>query len=331
MRAQEETMKRVLIAVVLAVWFIAVLRAVRAQPPAYQGSRFSEVWALVKSDPYAVLPEDRVTLASFFEWTENRLLDASIRTLNDRDDVLPPFRKLVHPIGVCMAGTWSISEDSKYTGYFAKGTTGLIIARASTALGETRRGEPRTFGFAGKLYPTDNPNHEPLLPTANFFAIENLAGTYTPHFLDAAQTNDILYIEPRPGALFRGPLGVVALQSFATADETLDLTQPLVRQLYPIAEMGISDPVHAVAPRWIRIVGSQTTPRIDELDYRDELDIKHYPDGIHFDILVADKGTRIGPKEWHYLGEIHIQDTVASDSCDHRLHFSHPHFRSDQP
>ncbi len=64
-------------------------------------------------------------------------------------------------------------------------------------------------------------------------------------------------------------------------------------------------------------------------DFRDELDVDEYPDGIRFDILVADRGTRVGPKDWRYLGEITFDDSVASDSCDHRLHFAHPRFRRD--
>jgi hypothetical protein len=322
-------MRRALVVAALCALALTAMQLVRAQTPPYTGSRFAEVWTLVRSDPYAVLPHHRVTLASFFEWTENKILRASQRTLSDRSDVLPPFQKLVHPIGICLAGTWSITEESRYTGYFRKGKTALIIARASTALGEERRGEARAFGFAGKLYPTSDFEHGEPLQTANFFTIENLAGTYTPHFVDADNTNDILYIAPRPGAAFRGPLGVVALQAFAAADETLDLTQPFVRQLYPIAELGEANPAQAVAPRWLKIVGSATTERVDELDYRDELAIEHYPDGIHFDIYVADRGTRLGPKEWMYLGDIHIVDSVASDSCDHRLHFAHPKFRRD--
>jgi hypothetical protein len=321
-------MKRAILGIaVVAVSALTLLHFVRAQPVPYQGSRFSDVWALVTSDPYAVLPSQRVTLGSFFAFTENKLLNASRRTLSDASDVLPPFKKLVHPVGICLAGTWTIREDSPYTGYFRKGKTGLIIARASDAFGDTRRGNARAFGFAGKLYPTDDWEHEAPLKTANFFTIENLAGTYTPHFLDADNSNDILYIAPRPGALLQGPIGVAAIQAFAAADETLDLTQPFVRQLYPIAELGEANPARAVAPRWLKIVGSEQTPRVDEVDFRDELAIEHYPDGFHFDIFVADRGTRIGPKDWQYLGDIHIVDSVASDSCDHRLHFAHPKFR----
>jgi hypothetical protein len=322
-------MKRLWIIAALAASVLAFTQFAPVQAASYGGSRFADVWGLVRSDPYVVLPHYRVTLGSFFDGIVNRLLVDSRRTLSDREDILPPFQKRVHPIGTCLAGTWRITEESPYSGYFQKGSEALIIARASTALGEERRGEARSFGLAGKLFPTTDRNHAAPLPTANFFLIENLAGTYTPHFLDAEQTSDILFIAPRPGALFRGPLGVVALQAFAAADETFDLTRPFVRQLYPIAELGEPAGAPRRAPRYLKVVGSATTPRVDELDYRHELDMDHYEDGIHFDIYVADHGLRGGPKDWQYLGDIHFTESVASDSCDHRLHFAHPPWRDD--
>jgi hypothetical protein len=87
----------------------------------YTGSSFREVWSQVASDPYATLPHYQVTLGSFFGFFQDHLLDASRRTLDDHSDVLPPFRKLLHPNGVCLAGTWNITEETPYTGYFRKG------------------------------------------------------------------------------------------------------------------------------------------------------------------------------------------------------------------
>lgn len=322
-------MKRLWLIVAVAASVLALVHLAPVQAESYRGSRFADVWGTVRSDPHAVLPHYRVTLASFFDGIVNRLLVDSQRTISDRSDLLPPFQKRLHPIGVCLSGRWRITEANPYTGYFQKGSEALIIARASTALGEERRGEARSFGLAGKLFPTTDPDHSKPLQTANFFLIENLAGTYTPHFLDAEQTSDILFIAPRPGALFRGPLGAVALHAFATADETLDLTRPFVRQLYPVAELGQVAGAKQHAPRYLKVVGSPTTPRVDELDYREELDMDHYEDGIHFDIYVADRGIRGGPKDWKYLGDIHFTESVASDSCDHRLHFAHPPWRDD--
>jgi hypothetical protein len=322
-------MKRYL---VLFAGFALVASAVsvaRGESAAYKGSRFSDVWAEVTSDPYQTLPQQEVTLSSFFGWFEDRLLTASRRTLNDRSDVLPRFQKLLHPNGVCLAGTWRITEDSPYTGYFATGSEAQIIARASTALTETKAGQPRAFGLAGKLYPTTDPEHRTPLQTANFVTIENIGGTLTRHFLDAENTNDIIQISTSGGGggLSGGAIAAAVAKAFATADGTIDLTQTLIRQLYPIAELGVPKGVPVATPRWMKLVGSAETPRINERDFRDELDMKHYPEGIHFDIYVADEGTRLGDKEWEYLGDVHFTDSVVSDSCDHRLHFAHTKFR----
>src|SRR5207244_730684 len=108
----------------------------------------------------------------------------------------------------------------------------------------------------------------------------------------------------------------------ATADQTLDVTQTLVRQLYPIAELGEADPSRAVSPRWMLITGAADVARVDAKDFRDELRLANYPAGLRFDIRTADVGTRIGPKAWQTIGTIEITSDALSDSCDHRLHFS---------
>jgi len=291
----------------------------------YRGSRFSEVWSQVASDPYPTLPAYQVSLASFFGFLQNHLLAASRRTLSDHSDLLPWFRKLLHPNGVCLAGTWEITEPTPYTGYFRQGSRALLIARASTALTATRRGQYRAFGFAGKLFPTLDP--QARVETANFFTIEDLGGTLRDHFLDALNTNDIIKISINASGFANGPVGVAVAQAFAIADQTLDVAQTLVRQLYPIAELGEADPSDAVAPRWMLITGADDVPRVSAADFRDELRVARYPDGLRFDIWVADQGTRLGSKQWRRIGQIAIDADAVSDSCDHRLHFSHPKFR----
>jgi hypothetical protein len=72
------------------------------------------------------------------------------------------------------------------------------------------------------------------------------------------------------------------------------------------------------------IVGSADVSRVDADDFRDELRLANYPDGLRFDVWVADRGTRDGAKDWHRIGVIEITDDAVSASCDHRLHFAHP-------
>jgi hypothetical protein len=291
---------------------------------AYTGSSFSQVWTQVASDPYPSLPHDAVTLTSFFGFLQNKLLAASRRTLADESDLLPRFQKLVHPNGVCLAGTWNITEPTPWTGAFRQGTQALFIARASTALTATTKGQYRAFGFAGKLFPTTDTHA--VVPTANFVTIEDLGGTLHDHYLDALNTNDIIHISTTPQTFLNTPVGIAVAQAFATADHTLDLSQTLIRQLYPLAQAGESDPSKAVSPMWMMITGSDDVTRFDADDFRDELRVANYPDGLRFDILATDDGTRTGDKQWHRIGYISFVADAVSDSCDHRLHFHHPPF-----
>jgi hypothetical protein len=293
-----------------------------AADPAYQGSSFSNVWSQVESDPYA-LPHYSVTLASFYGFFRNYLLENSRRTLNDFDDLLPRFNKLLHPNGICLAGTWNITEQNPYTGAFRPGSR-LFIARASTALTRTTSGDYRAFGLAGKVFPTLDPNA--VVPTANFVTIEDLGGTLRDHFLDALNTNDIIHISTTSEFLLNSALALAVVNAFKTADNTTDQSQVLIRQLYPLAQSGEADPSTARAPTWLKIVGSSDVPRVDAADFRDELRVRNYPGGLRFDIYIADQGTREGDKNWYKIGYIDATEDAVSDSCDHRLHFHHPPF-----
>ncbi len=290
---------------------------------ASEGSRISEVWQQVSSDPYQVLPDNPVTVWQFFRGFSNLLFDASKRTLSVDDDLLPRFDKLLHPNGICLQGTWNITDPSPYTVYFRQGIQGLIIVRASEALGRNQAGQLRAFGLAGKIYPTTDFQHAEALKTANFFTIEDLGGTNTQHFLDAELTNDIIKISPWLQNFLKIPIGLVAAAAFSGADKSNPLTA-LIRELYPISELGEGNPAQAVTPIWMKLVGASEVPRFDAQDYRDELRMEQYRDGVRFDIFVASSGTRLGQKDWQRIGFIQLNESVASDSCDHRLHFHHP-------
>jgi hypothetical protein len=303
---------------------VTAIRHVATADAPYAGSSFHQVWGQVASDPYAT-PHYAVTLGSFFGFLDDYLTDDSRRTLSDRDDLLPHFQKLLHPNGICLAGTWTITAETPFTGYFKTGSHALILARASTALTATTQGSYRAFGFAGKIFPTTDA--EATVPTANFFTIEDLGGTLRDHYLDALNTNDIINITPTPTFVENGAVAAAVTDSFFTADQTTSIAQVTLRQLYPISEAGEADPSTAVTPMWLMITGSPDVPRVDAADFRDELNLAHYPGGLRFDIRVATVGTRTGAKQWQTIGTIDVTASVVSDSCDHRLHFSHPRFR----
>jgi hypothetical protein len=305
---------------------MTLLPSIGAAQDSYEGSLFHDVWGQVASDPYSVLPQDEVKVSKFFVGLKDILLENSKRTLSNQSDLLPYFEKLVHPNGICLKGTWNITEPNPYTGAFRQGTQHKIIARASTALTNTKAEGNRAFGFAGKIYPTADEMHEQPLKTANFFTIEDLGGRRKKYYLDSVNTNDIIRISPTFTAFMKGLEGLVVGRDFPLAEGS-NLQTALIRELYPISELGLKEGENAVTPIWLKIEAAEGLPRIDESDFRDELNIANYPDGLRFNIAVASEGSRFGDKAWQTIGFIDVEDTIVSDSCDHRLHFAHPRAR----
>ncbi len=297
----------------------------------YAGSRFGEVWSTIASDPYDLLPEQRIGFSTLVEFARKSLYRSARRTLSTRHDLLPDFDKLVHPIGICLRGTWKITEPTPYTGYFGTGAQGLLIARASDNMGETRPGRLRFLGLAGKLYPTCNPRHAQPLRTANFLANENLIGSHTSHFAHASFSNDLLPFSMHADPRVEVPLGLLVAIVFAAAERaTGHPPRPLSRPVYRIAELGEERPEHAMGPEVIRLVGSPDNRRVNTPDFREELDMAYHPDGIRFEIQVSDQRSYVFERSFRRIGEIHFTDSIASYSGDHRLHFAHAPTRTPQ-
>ncbi len=307
---------------------LAALALSQNPAPTYLGSSLSEVWATTQQGAYAELPLYKVTTSSFFGIMGDKLQKAASRTLSDKSDVLPSFRKLLHANGVCLKGTWTITEPTPYTGYFKEGSRGIILARASAALSEVKSGQKRSLGLAGKIFPTAYENDDSLLKTANFFVIDNLGGTYNPHYRDAAMSNDIsdlkVGVDNAPNLL----VAAAAARALSTAEKAAGGKDPSVRQLYPISELGESDPSQAITPRWIQIQG-RPGPRELISDFRDELAIENNGGSLIFDIAVTSEGERGQPKPFQKIGTIEFTESVASEGCDQRLHFAHPQWRED--
>src|SRR2546423_7355887 len=86
-------------------------------------------------------------------------LNAASRTVRSRGDLLwgqdrKGFRRLLHPMGIGVAGTWRIDAappGTGYTGYFSKGAEGRIIGRYSTGGSYSRRGHYYSLSLAGKI------------------------------------------------------------------------------------------------------------------------------------------------------------------------------------
>lgn len=279
---------------------------------------FNEVWSQVESDELKILPQEEVSFFKLFSCKEDTLLKDSQRTLDNHSDILETFEKLAHPNGICFKGIWDIDTQNIYSGYFKKNSQALIIARASSAMSNTKSGATRAFGFAGKLFPTTNPENLNSEHSANFFLIDDLGGTDAKHYTDVQLTN-----EPSQSVTFEVVKNLLyALKvshTFSKVDEN-----PGIRQLYEISELGESENI--ITPKWMKIEARDST-KVDAKDFRDELKIK---DGevLIFNIFVASEmvKTKI---EWQKIGTITFDTSMVSKSCDHRLHFHHAKWRSD--
>ena len=264
------------------------------------------------------LPHYQVSTSNFIKDGVNLLIGDAQRTLNDTADYYPRLEKHLHSNGICLAGTWHINQKTPYTGYFKQGAQGLIMARASTALTETERGEPRAFALAGKLFPTTNPNLK--VKTANFFTVDVLAGTQRDHYLDVKMTN-----QPKTGFRFAViPLAFYVGRVFSKADE-----QAGFRPVTAFAELGLKPSEVAKAPRYFMVQGAASNKRNDSVDFRDELNIEKNNAGkpLLFNILVSDSSGDQDSADWQTIGTMTFTESKVSYGCDRRLHFAHPKVR----
>jgi len=286
----------------------------------YKQQSFNEVWSEVTSNPLKTLPQNKVTFGKLFTFTKNIILEDAQHTLADRRDIIEPFDKLAHPNGICLKGVWQIDKANPYSGYFKQNSKALIIARASTALSNTKRGDIRAFGFAGKLFQTTNVKKSNKEPTANFFTIDDLGGTNALHYTDIAMTNEPSVTTT--SELLKNILYALKIaKAFSDAD-----SHSGIRQLYEISELGEKDKSNIITPKWIKI-SAKSGQSVDTKDFRDEF-VLGKGKKIIFDIAVASY-EREGKKAWQTIGSITFDASVVSDTCDHRLHFHHPVWRDD--
>ncbi len=328
----------------------------------YTGSRYAEVRDALYANRYydtwgtpgdPPLPTYGVTLGRAlsgilpfsrpwrFQQAAHRTVqsDADLRWGPDRNG----FRRILHPNAVCLVGTWEIDkapEDAVYSGYFKKGSRGLIIGRYSTCCSETRRGHTRSLSLVGKIYPTEDPEHAQPLCTANFIAQEDIGGARTAYINDADIRNAPDVTPWRRGAGF--PVFLLTVLVLLRADR-----QPAIRQLYPIAELGKPDHEPTSAPQFMRLKVHPDQPHIGgvDMDFRDEVLAQIYDKGdpaprreLVFNIEVSDKGKLRGllrkrlklASNWTSIGRIVFKEAVASHNGDYVIHFPHPPWRNDR-
>src|SRR5262245_4452287 len=217
---------------------------------AYTGSRYAEVRDALYANPYrdgragqmpGPLPMFKSTIRNAWRGTIHPpayLKQASARTVDTHSDLRwgpdgKGYRRILAPNGICVLGTWEITVDNPYTGFFKKGSRGLTIGRFSSDGNETMRGQRRSFSLGMKVYPTMDPEHPtPLIP-ASVIVQEDLGGMRTDYVNDAELVN-----APSVHAYRRGIYFLIMLRAgpiFQQLDKIGDS-----RQVHEVAELGKS-------------------------------------------------------------------------------------------
>jgi hypothetical protein len=326
-----------------------------AEDGAYNGSRFSEVVAALFANPYQrvwgapgepPLPVYEVSFSNVAEGViPEQFQKASARAVDSHADLRwgadrKGFRRLLHPNGVCLTGRWQIDQDTAYTGYFAKGSTALVVGRYSTCCTETRRGQTRTLSLVGKLFPTFDPQHTQPLRTANFFTMHDLGGEDTEFINDMELRNAPDTTLSRRGG--GAPVLVLSGLVFGKVDQ-----EPSIRQVYPVAELGKPAGTPTRAPQFMRLCVAANQARIPgaDLDFRDEVMAQIFDRGdptpkrtLSFTVEVTDDGETTGPaalerrtfRNWKKIGSLVFDNAVISYNGDCVVHFNHPTWREDR-
>lgn len=320
--------------------FSAVRDAVFANP-------YQKVWgapgnAPLERFPVTFMPLIKGMLPGGGRW---QFLAAAKRVLASDSDLRwgpdgQGFRRLLHANGICMTGLWEVTEDTPYTGYFRKGSRGLIIARYSTCCTETRRGNTRSLSMIARIYPTTDPDHHEPLPTACFITQEDIGGEDTPNINDAKLRN-----APNTTATRRGggmPILLLTGLVLNVAEK-----KPSIRQVYQIAELGKPPAEPTRAPEFMQLTVAPGQPVIpgDDLDFRDEIMAHIYDPGhatpqrkLVFDVETSDTGTTHGLPirerrnitNWKKIGTMTFDAAVVSFNGDRVFHVNHPAWREDR-
>ncbi len=283
-----------------------------------------KAWDHITKLPYDEndLPLYKVRYKDFFSYFgENLILKDSKRTVQSRNHFIPPKRKLLFPMGICLKGEWQIDEHSHdYTGYFKSGTRGFIIARASTSLSRPFYKQYRNLAISGKVFPTKNSQDLNPLNAANFLLMRDNGGKKNEYFTEAYLTN----AAPAKFNFAALPLLRIALtvgKAFNNADTRRD-----IRQLYQIAELGTKAPFSS--PRWMVLRGTnkmqELSHKLQESDFRSEIiELLKKNKTIDLEIFVASNLENKQPI-YSKIGKIVFDDYAATKMCDESLHFQHP-------
>lgn len=313
-----------------------------ANAQVYSGSTFNEVLSimsdqgLIPLDQESIvkselniyknnqLPKFTIKRPSFlldplglFTPTSAALVQAAKRTTSERFDYYPRIEKLVHSNGICLGGTWKMDVDpnNKYTGSFKSGAKALFIGRISTALGGTETDSSRSFGIAGKIFDTLNPDQK--IETKNFFTLDVALGTKS-MVLDTRLTNQPAILDGGSN-LTLGALGKWIDRALEKADQPTNFR--------PITHIAKEEAVVTKSPKWMRLQLASGQQKAFDADFRNEVAKSMQLNGgkLRFSIEVSETTSdRNASSGWTKIGEVEFVNSKVSYGCDRRLHFAHP-------
>ncbi|MEO5912961.1 MAG: hypothetical protein ABIS50_01925 [Luteolibacter sp.] len=330
-----------------------------------EGSCFKDVHSHVidrgNCRPYLgnELPRNEVSFwkvaSGILPWGKPSLLNSAIRrTLKSRKDLRwgsdgNGITRLIHPNGICLSGEWIIDPNvnTRHTGWFEKGRTGLIVARLSPARAETRRGHWRSHGLTAKIYPTTDRSDASVRKSASFFTQEDLGGTREDFI------NDMVFINAPDLHAWRRGKGFFSLLLTGIFFARINVNAT-IRQLHEIAELhhpGTPPIAHPRCPTFMRlkVMGNHRTHG-ESLDVRDEILDHIYPKpdsgktpGLVFSIEVSDHDQEppspgvlaalikrdIPEGSWVTIGRIVFDEAACGLNGDRVIHFHHPRWRED--
>jgi len=310
--------------------FVSAMLALASSIEAQENARFEELKQVIFDQPYEQRPTYKVTRRPFGPGgnkANNYLRNAAKRTLENTQDLYPfdNGQKLLQANGICFVGEWKIEQASEFTGLFSNGTRVPAVVRASVALSGVLRKNKRAFGIAVKLLPDDLGEQASL----NLFALNSMGGVIVDHTLGLPMDN-----QPALGGVPKFSDIRTALRmkkDLEAADRQQIKSRGLAGQIKPQATFRPVDHLaaygaeEAISPKWVRF-SALTEQRVNEDDFRDELDLNNYAQKqISYQIEVAkDHGGKKSSATWLRIGRLVFNQSVTSKACDAQLHFAHP-------
>lgn len=324
------------------------MRSVLRDSPYFEGEQYSS--AAVPTREYIRLHGlwSRIWNPRRRYYRENREMfeEASRVILDNRLDFTEEkVPKLIHPNGIACIGQWSVEHDCGLTGYFAKGSSGLLVCRLSIAVFSPIRSSrtKRAIGIAGKIYPTLNEAEK--VETANFVLIETLLGA-DKYFLEFVPGNNLALSNLGLGgtiveALFKGKFGFTIENGIVFNNTD---APPLYRSVDQIARLGLEPGEKSRTPLYMKVEYVEgARPFVRKPDFREELWETFRQNGeITYAVKVSKRILEDAPDpvalmkkanlqeedkkrliDWQELGRITLTEAYLSEGADQRLRFHH--------